>query len=372
MPKKLDPKVAKKIMLKAGLKPLVPYPSSDKPWKCKCMVCGNIVNPPYKQIVRGIGGCKTCRYVKSGKSNSNSEVEAVALMLKNNLKPLEPYQNKDKPWKSKCITCNKTVSPLFGNIKRGQAGCKWCTRKFLDPNEALAVMKKQGYEPLTEYISDRVGWKSRCKKCQRISYPTYAKVSRQKNITGCTYCNNHYVDEKFAIKVMRESGFKPLVRYQNARKPWKSQCLKCKNIVTPMYTNVCKGRGCKYCSPLGINLNISSYLYLITHHQLNSHKVGIGNMRPIKRLNEDRLGRFRKLGWETYKVWNFETGGEAWKIESAVFMVVRKDLGLPIHLSKEQMPKTEGHTETINADSITLLELEKIIKKVIKGYRITP
>jgi hypothetical protein len=82
--KKLDPKLAEKVMLKAGLKPLVPYPSSDKPWKCKCMVCGNIVKPPYKQIVRGIGGCKTCRYVKSGKSNSNSEVEAVALMLKNN------------------------------------------------------------------------------------------------------------------------------------------------------------------------------------------------------------------------------------------------------------------------------------------------
>jgi hypothetical protein len=32
------------------------------------------------------------------------------------------------------------------------------------------------------------------------------------------------------------------------------------------------------------------------------------------------------------------------------------------------MPKTEGQTETISADSITLLELEKIIKKVIKKY----
>jgi hypothetical protein len=40
---------------------------------------------------------------------------------------------------------------------------------------------------------------------------------------------------------------------------------------------------------------------------------------------------------------------------------------LPIYLSKEQMPVTGGHSETIDADSITILELEKIIKKVIKG-----
>jgi hypothetical protein len=29
-----------------------------------------------------------------------------------------------------------------------------------------------------------------------------------------------------------------------------------------------------------------------------------------------------------------------------------------------------GQTETISADSITLLELEKIIKKVIKSYEV--
>jgi hypothetical protein len=369
MAKKLDPEVAEAVMLKAGLRPLVAYLNSTSPWKCKCLVCGSIVKPPYKQIAAGIGGCRTCRYIKSGKSNSNSEIEAVALMLKNNLKPLEPYQNKEIPWKSTCLICKKIVSPSFGNIKRGQAGCKWCTRKNIDPEEAATVMRKQGYEPLDKYVSDRTKWKCRCKKCQRISYPEYFQVSRQKNITGCTYCNIHFVDAKFAMKVMRESGFKPIVPYINARTPWESQCLNCKKISTPMYTNVCKGRGCKFCTPLGINLNIPSYLYLITHSELNSHKVGIGNKRTIKRKNEDRLNRFRKQGWETFKVWDFETGGEAWNVESAVFKIIRKDLLLPIHLTKEQMPKTEGQTETINADSISLLELEKIIKRVIKGLR---
>jgi hypothetical protein len=31
------------------------------------------------------------------------------------------------------------------------------------------------------------------------------------------------------------------------------------------------------------------------------------------------------------------------------------------------MPVTGGHTETVDADLITLIELEKIINKVIKG-----
>ena len=116
-------------------------------------------------------------------------------------------------------------------------------------------------------------------------------------------------------------------------------------------------------------MNIPSYLYLITHDEFNSHKVGIGNVRSIKRSWEDRLEKFKREGWQTYKVWQFKTGGEALKIEKAVFKVIRKDLKLPIHLSKEQMPKTEGQSETVDADSITLLQLEKIIKKVIKGLQ---
>jgi len=369
MTAKLDSKVAEAVMLNAGLKPLEPYTNSTSPWKCRCSVCGDVVSPPYKQIARGIGGCRTCRYIKSGKSNSNSESEAIALMLKNNLKPLEPYQNKEKSWKCKCLICNKIVSPSFGNIKRGQAGCKWCTRKFLDPKEALAVMKKQGYEPLTKYVSDRVGWKSRCLKCGKISYPVYAPTSRAKNITGCKYCNIRFMDDKQATKIMLKAKLKPLEPYVNARTAWKCLCLKCQNIVTPMLSNVQKERGCQYCSPLGINMKIPSYLYLITHKSLNSHKVGIGNSRSIKRSWEDRLARFNREGWQTDKIWYFKTGSEALKIEKAVFKIIRKDLKLPIYLSKSDMPKTEGHTETVDADSITLLQLEKIIYKVIKELK---
>jgi hypothetical protein len=64
-----------------------------------------------------------------------------------------------------------------------------------------------------------------------------------------------------------------------------------------------------------------------------------------------------------------KTGAEALDIEAKIFNIIRKDLKIPVHLSKEQMPKTGGETETINADDITLVELEKIINRVMKGHR---
>jgi hypothetical protein len=86
--------------------------------------------------------------------------------------------------------------------------------------------------------------------------------------------------------------------------------------------------------------------------------------------NMDRLGRFNSRGWETHKVWKFKTGREAIDIESTIFKIVRNELNLPIYLSYDQMKSTGGHAETIGADSITLLELEKIIEKVIKSSKI--
>jgi len=56
----LDPDVASKIMVNAGLQPLEPYPGSTLKWKCKCLTCGNTVSPVYGSIQQGNGGCIYC------------------------------------------------------------------------------------------------------------------------------------------------------------------------------------------------------------------------------------------------------------------------------------------------------------------------
>ena len=83
----------------------------------------------------------------------------------------------------------------------------------------------------------------------------------------------------------------------------------------------------------------------------------------------DRLARFLKEGWKAFRVWETQTGAEAIDIEKEVFKILRQEMKIPVFLSKDDMPKTEGHTETVDADLITLVKLEKIIDKVIKGLQ---
>jgi hypothetical protein len=159
----------------------------------------------------------------------------------------------------------------------------------------------------------------------------------------------------------------PLEPYKSAQARWKCKCLKCGNIVYPQFNNVQQDNGgCGYCSKKGIDLNKPSYLYLITHEVLGAHKIGIGNVQEKMRVDRLKGNRgFLSNGWKIHKIWQFKNGAEATKVETAVFKVVRKDLKLKPYLSKEDMPKTRGESETVSADSITLLQLEKIIRKII-------
>jgi len=371
VPKKIDAKVAEKVMLKAGLKPLEPYKNSTTPWKCKCQKCGEICSPRYGDISsnRNRGGCRPCGYKKLSEKNLFSSNVARKIMIKAGYKPLVPYVNSRTKWKSECLKCGDIVFPKFNSIRSGKGGCRTCgneklgARKRFGSDKAIQIMLNAKMKPLTKYTNARTRWKSRCLTCRKISEPTLNNIIGGH---GCVYCTGGKVDPADAVKVMLKAKLKPLEPYIDNRTRWKSECLKCGQIVYPLYNSITTGQGgCRYCAEKGINMNTPSYLYLITHSELNAHKVGMGNYKK----RNDRLKRFTKEGWETHKVWNTDTGGEAIDIEAEVFRILRKELQLPIHLTKAHMPKTEGHTETINADSITLLEIEKIIKKVIKGLQ---
>jgi hypothetical protein len=437
--KPLDPKLAEKIMLKAGLKPLEPYKKGNAKWKCIHLQCGRIVHTSYSSIKKPDGtyrtGCKPCGALK----NKIPADKAIAQMEKAGLTPLEPYKNASSPWKCKCRNCGSIVSPSYTNIRLGKS-CKICSRSqtLVNPKKIAIVMKKRKLQPLEPYTNNRTRWKCKCLRCGKIVYPRFSGIQNlSKNSTGCLdcgrkqyaksnstpnkvaidvmlkaklkplepyknsgspwkckclvcnktlttsytsvayhksgcrYCNNIKKElknkRKDFLKIAKKARLKPLEPYKSIHTPWKCKCLVCKNIVTPSLNSLQKGQGCKFCAVRGINLTVPSYIYLITNDFFYSHKIGIGNK---KSSYTDRLTKFNSKGWKTHKVWNFATGEEAWKIEQAIFKVIRKDLKIPSHLSIEQMGKQlGGQTETVNADSITLLELEKIIKKVIKDYK---
>ena len=440
MPKKLDPKVAEAVMLKAGLKPLEPFKNPSSKWKCLHIPCGNIVYPIYASIMRGRGGCKPCGDKKSGKlkrlpekkavavmlkagykaletytsahtkwkclhipcgnivdatyhairkgegccltcqhkesadRQRKPDEEAIAIMLQAKLEPQEPYINALTPWKCKCLQCGNIVMPRLGGIISGQGGCLACgflasaDKNRIPENEAIEIMLQAKLEPKEPYFNSHTPWKCKCLKCGKIVTPRLTAVVRGEG--GCKYCAGNYIDSETAEQTMILNGYIPQEPYINSGTKWKCIHITCGKIVFQYYSNMSQGMGgCKYCAILGINVKVPSYLYLITHSQLGAHKVGIGNARNASQKNRDRLGKFRKFGWEIHKVWDFETGEEALEVEEAVFQVLRKELKLPSYLSREQMPKTRGETETVDADEITLLQLEKIIKKVIKGLQ---
>jgi hypothetical protein len=95
--------------------------------------------------------------------------------------------------------------------------------------------------------------------------------------------------------------------------------------------------------------------------------VGIAN--PAKIRKSDRLHRYQNHGWSIIKVWNFANGKLAEDIENTILLHLRVNLGIPPYLSIKEMGGQRGHTETVSADAVSLIELEKIVVKAIKSLQ---
>ncbi len=431
MPKKIDANFAVSIMLKGGWKPLEAYPGALSKWKCQCISCGYVGTPKFANVQRG-SGCIICKNANKNNPKKISQPRAVQILKQANARPLESYVNSHKKWKAECLGCGKTIYPLLTNIMQGHKACAYCSSHKVDPIEAERLMRLNFLQPLSDFKNVDSKWKSQCMKCDRIVYPSYASIKRgQGGCVSCgkkSMANKQAVPDREASAIMRSAGLEPLEPYpKKANKRWKCKCLKCKKIVFPSFANVksghqgcayCSGKkidevdavefmklkgyeplepyrgnknkwkvkhlncgrivypayntiqsgqgGCSFCAPYGIKMEEPSYIYLITHQELSAHKIGIGNNTKLKK--KDRLHRLNFVGWQTIKKWDVETGKHALEIEKEIFTHIRKNLGIPVFLAAENMAKLGGHTETMDADSISLLELERIIQEKIKGY----
>ena len=401
----VDPQEARKKMIKAKLQPLVAYPGSDIGWLCRCMKCSREVTPAYGSIRDGQGGCKWCK-------DKNPHIEpsvAVQLLLENNIQPLEPFTNSHSKWKSRCLRCNKEVSPSHHDIKQGSGGCKYCAPNYVDKKRIMEVMKKAGLEPQEEYVNskepwkvrhDKCGrvfnveygnirsssscrycagvdvipeeavevmkklgikplvpypgakklWKCRCLVCKKIIYPNYSSSANRDS--GCAYCTGNRVDAKDAKKLMIINNLKPLEPFPGAVNRWKCKCETCKRIVTPRYTSVRGGQGgCGFCADWGIDYGANGFLYLMTNETLSAHKLGIGNSEISR--GSSRIVQHKKYGWKLYKQLDFNVTDDAFQIEQKVLSWLREVKGLAIFLSEFEMPQG-GYTETVDASEIEL------------------
>ena len=443
MSKKLDPKVAEMIMLKAGLKPLEPYKGNNTKWKCLHISCGQVVFPLYSSVKRGQGGCYECGRKQSEKNRRTPEKKAIAIMLKAGMKPLEPYTNAVTGWKCQCLKCGYVGYPQLNMVNYGQGGCYECghVKKGIafriSEKDSKSRLKKQKLQYVGKYkwIDKKTYFKVKCLECKKVSETNWNTLDKKGRNAGCEYCSRskagykqvteekhkqllfehnleaydkytgnqdlitvkclvckkrkqvrrsfllqrkkkmqgcmtcsgaRVADPKKISRIMNKAKLHPLVPYPGGHKRWKCECLKCGEIVYPAFNSVLSGQGgCIYCAEIGFNYKKPAVVYIISHHQMNSIKIGItnGSSKP------DRLKQFQYYGWEVYKKYDFQKGIQAFKVEQKILNWIRKDLNLTQHLTIEQMPKTGGQSETVSADSISLLEIQKKVEKVIKGLK---
>lgn len=63
---------------------------------------------------------------------------AEATMRAAGFEPLEPFEGADRPWRCRCLTCGRVVTPRLSGIGAG-GGCKYCATKGLDLNAPAVV-----------------------------------------------------------------------------------------------------------------------------------------------------------------------------------------------------------------------------------------
>ena len=222
--------------------------------------------------------------------------------------------------------------------------------KKTDPKVAVALMIKNGFKPLEPYKSYQSPWKSRCIQCKKIVYPQYTSVATRDS--GCIYCAGGKVDPKDAVVFMKKNNLMPLVKFPGASKPWKCKCQNCKRVITPMYTSVRGGQGgCRFCADWGIDYEAEGFLYLMTHSKHRAHKVGIGN--SIRSRGRSRIAQHQKHGWKLFKKMDFAVTDDAYSLEQKVLDWLRLKKKLDVYLSEFEMPQG-GYSETVDASEIDL------------------
>ncbi len=242
----VDPGQAAELMRQSGLEPLEPYISSKHRWRCKCFTCGEVVTPQYNSVLVRGSGCKFCGKNRGGEKRRVPEREAIELMQAAGYEPLEPYVNSQTHWKSVHMTCGREVAPTYGQIRGGNGGCKHCAGLYVDPDEAVLVMRAAGYEPLEPYVNSGHKWRCSCLDCGRTTTPTYdeARIGSR-----CKYCARKAVTPDDAVELMRLGGFEPLEPYPGSMNPWMCRHNECGEIIAPRYAHVQQGRrACNRCS----------------------------------------------------------------------------------------------------------------------------
>lgn len=90
--------------------------------KVRCLRCGEPSTKSLGRLQLGKGTCNGCVLTQQ-------QIEAVELLKRLNIKPLEPFRGNSHKWKCQCLVCSEVITPSVANLKKGQGGCIYCYQK---------------------------------------------------------------------------------------------------------------------------------------------------------------------------------------------------------------------------------------------------
>lgn len=178
--------------------------------------------------------------------------EVDALLHEQNLVRLGDYEGAGKPIICRCNGCGQEVSPRISSIKSGHGGCKWCAakaraQKLMIPAEtAEAILRDAGAEPLEVFQGTKTNWKSQCLRCGEVIYPNLNNI--QSGHTPCKYCAGKALTETKAKSIYLQAGARPIGSFPGVRENWQGKCLFCGKSVSPRLGDLQRGQGaCRDC-----------------------------------------------------------------------------------------------------------------------------
>jgi hypothetical protein len=169
-----DPGTVIAIMRAAGMEPLEDYPGMNRPWRCRCLVCGTIGSPRLSGIKAGQGGCIPCgqrKVAAAAHARRLDDESTAAEMFAAGLRPLVSYPGAGKPWRCRCVKCGREVTARLTGVRTGK-GCRYCATHGIDltgPTMVYVISHRQ-WGAVKVGIGACTGYNSRLLQHQRAGW----------------------------------------------------------------------------------------------------------------------------------------------------------------------------------------------------------
>jgi hypothetical protein len=123
------------------------------------------------------------------------------------------------------------------------------------------------------------------------------------------------------------------------------------------------GTGCPECTKYGFDPGKPADLYFLLNEDLSVVKIGITNSGTT------RIRGFAIRGWKLLHKERFSVGGQARLAEKIMHDWLKKELGLGQAMSRKDIGRLGGETETFSASSLSEDQVRKKLEEVCWAVR---